>query len=153
VGVSIFKRIARGAKKGVKTAGKLAKNPLVKAAAGGLAFVVPPVGIGLVAVTNAKAIAGVANNIVKGSKSKDPKKKAAATAVIKSTAALAAQGDVGAQRAVQALKLSHASGGNLKPKPPVRAVRPAPTARGRVSASASAKPKWHVYADGRVVRA
>lgn len=141
-----FKKISRAVK-------KVAKNPLVRIAAGGLAFVVPPVGIAGIAL-NAGAIASTANKIIKAGKGKDPKKRAAARQVAEKTKVLALQGDPAAKRAYSVLQASAARGGDLRAKPKVRA-RPAaaPTLRqAPAPAGQQRRITWEVLPGGGVRR-
>lgn len=86
--------------KAFKAIKSVTKNKIFQAAAGGLAVVFPVVGIPLVAGV------AVANKVTDGLDSVNPKIKAQATAVVKSTVALAKTGDVGAKRAVALMKIT-----------------------------------------------
>ncbi len=80
----------------LKLATNLAKSPVTKAVAGGAAFVFPPVGVPLAAGVV------VADRLARNVKSPNPKRRAAAKAVVVRTAQLAKAGD---QSAVRGLKL------------------------------------------------
>ena len=80
-----WKKLGRGIKKVSRAVKKVAKNPLVKVAATGLAFVVPGAG----AIGMAGKIASQANKLYDATKSKNPKKRAAARQVVKNTQRLA----------------------------------------------------------------
>lgn len=111
----LLKKISRAAK-------KIAKNPLAKVVAGGLAFVVPPLGIAGVAI-QAGAIASTANTIIRAGKSKDKQKAAAARKVAQATADLAQKGDPDAKRGLAVLQQAAAKGGDLRAKPPATPAR------------------------------
>lgn len=134
---SLWGSIKKGVKKIGKTAGKVgkfvAKSPLVKIVATGAAFVFPPIGVpALAAVAAANALVGA---------TKDAGKAAKALGVIKTTRALAAQGDVSAQRAV-ALLANAARGAKIAPPRPVaRAVAPRPAVRPPPPRKPPLKPK------------
>lgn len=80
--------------KAFKAVKSVAKSKVFQAAAGGLAVVFPPAGVPLAAGV------AIANKVVDGVNSADAKIRAQAKAVIDSTKSLAAQGDVGAKRAI-----------------------------------------------------
>jgi hypothetical protein len=147
------------------------KSPLLKVAATGLSFIVPAVGVPLLAAT------ALANKLV--SATKDVKQAATALNVIKRTQTLARAGDVGSQRAVKLLAHAARSQAAVRapvarqlpraapraaPRAPVaimpaRRVPPpaAPLARARVvaqpAAAPAAKPSpgWLVTPGGRIV--
>lgn len=122
-----FKKLGRGLKKISRAVKKVAKNPLVKVAATGLAFVVPGAG----AISMAGKIASQANKLYDATKSKNPKARKAARAVVKNTQRLAKDGDPSAKRAVKVLALSAKQRGRLRPK--------------RAAA-------WTVYNDGKIAK-
>lgn len=92
-----LKGITRGLKKGLRGVTKLARSPLVKAAAAGAAFVFPPVGV------PAAAAVAVAGRINLNVHSKNKRKAAAARRVIVRTAQLAKRGDRSARRGLKLL--------------------------------------------------
>jgi hypothetical protein len=90
-------------KNALKAIKKVANNKVFQVAAGGLAVVFPPAGIPLAAGV------AITKKVTDGISSADPKIRQQAVAVVKNTAALAKQGDVGAKRAVALMKLTHAA--------------------------------------------
>lgn len=143
-----FKKLSRGAK-------KLMRNPLVKVAAGSLAFVVPPVGIaGAVgaAVGQATAIAKTANKIVAAGRSMSPRKRRAAKKVVRTTRALALRGDVSAKRGLKAIRMAARAaqqGKTLQARGARAPRRRVPTAKVVCKCPSSGRPAaYHVYADG-----
>lgn len=93
-------------KKALKAVKSVANNKLFQVAAGGLAVVFPPAGIPLAAGV------AITKKVTDGLSSVDPKVKAQAVQVVKNTAVLAKQGDVGAKRSLALMKLtSHATKG------------------------------------------
>jgi hypothetical protein len=121
---SIWGKIKKGVRKVGKVAGKVgkfvAKSPLVKIVATGAAFVFPPFGVpALAAIAAANALVAATKDVGKAGK---------ALGVIKTTRALAATGDVSAQRAVSLLATA-ARGHKPEPRPVARAVPPRPAVR------------------------
>lgn len=90
MGRSLLKTIGRGLS-------SVARHPLTKVVAGGVAFAFPPVGVPLVAGV------AVADQLVTAAQSANPKRKAAASKIVKRTVAAAKAGDKDAGRAARIL--------------------------------------------------
>lgn len=127
------KTVSKVAKTGASLGKTLVNSPIVKATVAGAAIVFPPVGV------PAAAAMAVATGIVAATKSKNPAQKAAATQVVKNTAAQAKAGDKNAQVALATMSnvalAAKARAAAMKPAPvaakpaiqtPVRAALPAP---------------------------
>lgn len=170
-GLSLFKRISRGVKKGVRKGLKFTKkvldNPIVKAGVTGLSLVVPAAAPAVGMALYAGKIAKTANKIVRGTRSRNPRKRAAARRVVRNTRRRAKRGDKSSRRAWAILRRANRAGGRLRPRGRLRVTRRRSTMRRRPVSrrrvirrpsrvkrrrSSLARPRYHVYSGGRFQR-
>lgn len=96
------KKVGKTVKKAARTVNKIARNKMLKAAVGGVAFVCPAVGV--------PALAGlaVAAKVTAAARSNNPKKRKAGLATVRRTVALAKTGNRDAKRGLVLLKAANA---------------------------------------------
>lgn len=150
----VSKGVSKGVKSAVKTVGKTAKvaaainrSPLFKTALGGVAIVMPAVGVPALAASTAadRLVAAVEQG---------GKQAASVKRALERTSQLAAQGDAGAKRALDAVKVAQtarrhgttaralvAARASSSPRPAARALPPARTAASSPRALPAAKPR------------
>ena len=148
---------------GIKGGKEVTSNPLIKATAAGLTFVIPPAGLaltgGIAALDKGLAAADkgmkVADRLVGAFEHGNSQVKAAVGAVYAKTAALAKQGDAGAKVALLALSASKKKLEAMRTH--TYLISPAgQISRGKytktTTAAAGAKVGFYVRADGHIER-